>query len=466
MKPLAAQSLADDPRVMQAKRLMLEALEARQADITSVRAADPERKIAYDALIRSFSQDRAGELFYPYLASGIGRGPLVELADGSVKYDMISGIGVHYWGHSSRVLVEAALDGAISDTIMQGNLQQGVSAAQLTRSLLELAGGGASRLRHCFLSSSGAMANENALKIVFQRRAPAQRVLAFERCFAGRTLALAQITDKAAYRQGLPTTLAVDYVPFFDAAHPEQSTAETLAVLRGHLDRYPKQHAAMWIELVQGEGGFYPGERPFFVAIMDELKARQIAIVVDEIQTFGRTSRPFAFQHFGLEEYVDVVTVGKLLNVCATLFGADYKPQPGLLSQTFTAASSVIACGQAALRQLGRADLFGADGRNLAVHRDFVQRFDAIAQRHPGWISGPYGLGAMIAFTPFDGSPAKAKALLHELFDAGVIAFYAGADPTRVRFLPPVPALAPADIDAVCRLLEGAMAKAASVPRA
>ena len=47
----------------------------------------------------------------------------VRLADGSVKWDMINGIGVHMFGHSDRDMIRASLEGAVSDTVMQGNLQ-------------------------------------------------------------------------------------------------------------------------------------------------------------------------------------------------------------------------------------------------------------------------------------------------------------------------------------------------------
>src|SRR5436190_703501 len=138
--------------------------------------------------------------------SGFGSGCLVELADGSVKYDMISGIGVHGLGHGNPILVAAGLEAALQDTVMQGNLQQNVESARLSRELLDVARAeGGQRLAHVFLSSSGATANENALKILFQKKSPASRLRAFEHAFAGRTMALAPITDKAAYRAGLPT---------------------------------------------------------------------------------------------------------------------------------------------------------------------------------------------------------------------------------------------------------------------
>ena len=60
----------------------------------------------------------------------------------------------------------------------------------------------------------------------------------------------------------------------------------------------------------------------------------------------------------------------------------------------------------------------------------------------------------MIAFTPFDGKPDTARGVVHALFDAGVIAFVAGGDPARIRFLPPMPVLSEEDIDQVTVILE------------
>lgn len=458
---LIAQQFAADPRVAEAKRLLLDALTEHQAKLTGPRPADPALRQSYEATITQFSQMRGGALYFPYLGSGIGRGPLVELADGSVKYDFITGIGVHFFGHSHPALVSAALDAAIADTTMQGNLQQETHSAELVWLLLQGANQSGAALEHCYLTTSGAMANENALKVLFHRKAPATRVLAFRGCFAGRTLALAQVTDKARYRVGLPPTLSVDYVPFFDAADPQGSTERSLAVLREHLARYPGQHACMMFELVQGEAGFYPGSTPFFTAIMDALRAADVPIFIDEVQTFGRTSRLFAFQHFGLDRYVDVVTIGKLTQACATLIRGEFKPAPGLISQTFTASTSAIHVALAIVRELSSGDYYGPDGRIEQHHRHFVGRLADLAHRRPGWIRGPFGIGAMVAFTPFDGSAEVAKEVVLTLFDAGVIAFIAGDHPARVRFLVPVAAVTPQDIDAVCTILEEVLAKIA-----
>ena len=77
----------------------------------------------------------------------------------------------------------------------------------------------------------------------------------------------------------------------------------------------------MVVELVQGEGGYYAGDREFFLRDPDaSCDAAGVAIFFDEVQTFGRTTRPFAFQHFGLDEFAEIVSIGKLSQVCATLF--------------------------------------------------------------------------------------------------------------------------------------------------
>ena len=89
-----------DPRIKEAKKLIQDALKEHQSKITGVKPGNPELKESYDELLKKMGEYRGGALFYNYLGTGIGHGPLVELADGSVKYDFITGIGVHYMGHS------------------------------------------------------------------------------------------------------------------------------------------------------------------------------------------------------------------------------------------------------------------------------------------------------------------------------------------------------------------------------
>lgn len=448
-RTLIAEQFREDPRIKQAQNLIQEALDDHQKQISQIRPSDQTLVKHYQDLLKEFSEARGAPLYFPYIGSGMGNGALVELADGSIKYDMISGIGTHYWGHHHPALLEASFDAALSDTIMQGNLQQNSDSIELSKLLIQCSG-----LDHCFLSSTGAMANENALKIIFQKKHPAHRLLAFEKCFMGRTLALSQLTDKPAFREGLPINIFVDYVPFYKADRPEESTKETLEAIKRHLTRYPNQHAAMCFELIQGEGGFYPGSKDFFIAIMELLKEHGIAVFVDEVQTFGRTSSLFAFQHFQLDKYVDAVSIGKLSQVCATLFRKEFKPRPGLLSQTFTASTAAIHACLLIIRSLLNEGYFGPNGKIEQTHRYFVKGLQEIEKRHPLAIRGPYGVGAMLAFTPFDGDSKRVAQYAQDLFNAGVISFVAGSNPTRIRFLIPMGAITFRDIDQVMQIIE------------
>jgi acetylornithine aminotransferase len=214
----------------------------------------------------------------------------------------------------------------------------------------------------------------------------------------------------------------------------------------------------MILELVQGEAGYFPGDTGFFEEILALLRERGVAILFDEIQTFGRTDRPFAYQHFGLDQYADIVSVGKTSQVCATLFSSAYRPPPGLISQTFTGSTSSIAAACYVVEKFGEGQLFGESGRVTEVSRRFTGGFEAIATRHPDWLRGPHGLGAMLAFTPFEGAPQTTRHVLDELFQRGVIAFSTAGALSRVRFLPPVAVIQNEQIDQVLEILEAALA--------
>lgn len=458
MTDLAAQTLHNDSRLAQAKQLIAEAIADAQQALDGPRPADPAKAQDYQSQLDAFAKLRGGALPIAYLGSGIGHGPLVELLDGSVKYDMICGIGVHGLGHSDSGLINAGLDGAIGDAVMQGNLQQNAESAALCADLVERACRHGAKLEHCFLTTSGSMANDNALKIVLQTHAPADRMMAFSHCFTGRTLAMASLTDKAAYRDGLPEALKVGYLPFYKPGDKQKSIDTTIKHLDNHIQRYTGRVAGVMFEMIQGEGGYNAGDADFFRAVMARCKDHGLAVWVDEIQSFGRTSTPFAFQHYGVDDLVDVVSVGKMTQVCATLFTGNYNPRPGLISQTFTGSSSQIFAAREVLKRLDAKGVFGREGLNMQVRQQFADELSLIHQRHPDKLSAElFGEGSMIGFEVFAGEAEKTKAVMHELYVIGVIAFLCGADSLRLRFLPPVSVLRDGDVKAVCALLERAL---------
>ncbi len=446
---LRAERFKNDPRVLQAKQLLLEAMQEHVSDLKQPCAKDSTLSKEAEATLKEYNELRGAPLFYPFLGSGFGSGSLVELIDGSVKYDMITGIGVQFFGHNHPVIAEAAIDAALSDTIMQGNLQQNLESFTLASMLTRRSG-----LPHCFFSTSGVMVNENAVKVAFQKRFPANRILAFDHCFSGRSLTFSQVTDKPTFREGLPLNQPVDYIPFYDHRRPEESVNSAVKMLSQHIARYPGSHAIMMYELVQGEAGFYTAPKEFFEPLMKICKENKIAVFADEVQSFARTEALFAYQMLGLQNYIDIAGIGKLSQVCATLFTEEYKPRPGLLSQTFTGSTAAILSCIKILEMLKDEIYYGKTGRMAKIHQRFTTHLQRIEKEHPSLIQGPFGVGGMIAFTPFDGSHNAAVALSKALFERGVLSFIAGTNPTRIRFLVPALVITDEEIDQVMIIVE------------
>jgi acetylornithine/N-succinyldiaminopimelate aminotransferase len=454
MSKTKAQNFFSDPRVAQAKKLISEALEEHKSSITEVKGADKNLEEEFESLLNSFGKHRGARPFYDYIGSGLGNGALVELCDGSVKYDFITGIGVHFFGHSHTGLIGAQIDGAITNTTMSGNLQQNFDSPKVFDLVLEQANKNGAGFDHMFMTSSGVMAAENALKMIFQKKHPADRVIAFEKCFMGRTMAVAAITDKAAYRKGIPKTLDVDYIPFYDANDHDGSIERTLTILKDHITRHPGKHAAISMELIQGEAGYFVGHKDFFKAIIKECKKHNISILIDEVQTFMRTKDMFAFQYFELDKDIDLVNIGKNSQICATIYREDHKPLPGLISQTFTSSGVAINAAQYIISEIANGGYLGKDGKTEKMHNVFKSNLEGINKNHPEKLEGPYGIGAMIGMTIFGGDLAKSKEFTKKLFTNGVLSFIAGSNPTRVRFLLPMGAVTEDDINKACIIIE------------
>ncbi len=455
MAKTVAQGLFSDPRIAEAKKLIQEALKEHKSHITGVKTANPELKESYDTLLKRVGEYRGGALFYNYIGSGIGNGPLVELADGSVKYDFITGIGVHYMGHSHLGVINATVDGAISNTVMNGHLQQNTDSAKLLELFSTAACKNGALVKNVFLTTSGAMANENAFKMILQKRFPASRFFAFEKCFAGRTLGMAWVTDKGAYRVGLPKTLDVDYIPFYDATDHQGSIDRAVAAMKKYITRFPASHAGFCMELIQGENGALVGNKEFFEALIAVCKENNISVFADEVQTFARTRELFTFQYFGLDKHVDVVAVGKNSQVCATFFTDDHKPKPGLVSQTFTGASSQISAAYYVVNEMLTGGYLGENGKIEKLHACFKGNLEKMAKKHETKIRGPFGIGGMVGMTLFNGDEAKSKAFTMKLFENGVLSFMAGGGNTaRVRFLLPVMVTEEKHIHEVCEIIE------------
>ena len=442
--------------------------------IEDVRGANPELGEEFKSQIERCGAVKGRGLVYPSIGSGAGNGALVEMGDGSVKWDMLTGIGVHFLGHGNPKVIRAQLEAGINETTKHGNLQTNFGAYEFGEKLVKLASR-SSGLRHAFVTTSGAMANESALKVCYQKHAPASRVIAFEHCFMGRSVTMAQIGDSAGGRQGIPLSTQVDYIPFFNESVAEEQFGGTTKFidycverLNEYITRYPKQHACFIFELVQGEGGFNVAKRDYLKALMDVCRENGIAIWDDEIQSFGRTESLFAYEMYDLGEYVDVLCVGKMTQACATMFTERYNPKPGLLSGTFTGSTSDFTVGSLLLDELSGGDYYGPKGRFAVHHAEFRSQVSRLMSEHPQWFPDAPGtkdlvggVGGMMKLTPFGGDKAKVTKACRYAYEEGVITFYCGHGPFHMRMLPPLPVMKMEDWPRVFACLERALGRVA-----
>lgn len=439
--PTMADSLFNSPKLTELISDLKNEVILAQKKITAVKPPHPELIMNYQSYIEKIQGLRGRNLFYPYVGSGLGQGPYVELQDGSVKIDLINGIGIHLFGHSHPDLIEASIRGALQDIVMQGNLEPNREYGELLE-ILVTAAGKKSRLKKGWIGTCGTIVNENALKMARQKNSPARKILAMKDNFAGRSTMMAEITDNPEYRVGLPNYNEVLYLPYFDAKDPA-SIDKTVQILKKHISENPKNIACFIFELLQGEGGFNLAPPEFFKPLFEICRAHKIAVWADEVQTFSRTGELFAFETLGLGEYIDLVTIAKTAQCGAVLFTDEYNPKPGLIAGTFTASTVSLAAGIQTLKTLINGidgePVFGASGRIQKIHKKFTAMLSSLQLGScKSLIKDFGGLGLMIAMTPYDGSKERVMKLLQTLFKNGIVAFSCGHSPYKVRFLLPL----------------------------
>jgi acetylornithine/N-succinyldiaminopimelate aminotransferase len=405
------------------------------SEITKICGPKSEKADVLESSAISIEASRGRPLFFKYVGSGRGQGPYVELEDGSVKLDLINGIGIHVLGHSHPKILEKTVTASLSDAVMQGNLQPNKEYKEILDKLTEISSRH-SKLKHAWLSPSGAMANENALKMCRQKTNGARMVISFNNAFAGRTTMMAELTDNDSYRQGLPRYNDVLRIPFYDSKNPN-STEESLEAFKKHVEEHRGNICAFMFEPMQGEGGYRVAPREFFIPMLEICKKEGIPVFLDEVQTFCRTGYFFAFETLCIAEYVDVVSVAKTLQNGATFYTEDFNPKAGLISGTFAGSTVALAAGLQVLEELDQGYM-GPEGKIQKIHNSFTGMLKDLNETTcKGMINEVEGLGLMIAFTPFDGSKEKMLELVKHLFKNGVMGFGCGSGPYRMRFLLP-----------------------------
>lgn len=431
---------------------MIQEAQAVSAQIEGVRPPQPELATRAKEMMDNVGSVRGRPLFFPYVGTGVGKGAYVELEDGSVKLDLINGIGIHIMGHSHPRIMAASVRGALSDIIVQGNLEPNKEYYLFSKKLADLASRN-SRLKHVWLATCGTMANENALKACRQKKSPAKMIIAMEAAFAGRSSIMAEVTDNPNFKVGLPTYNEVLRVPWFDKKNPA-SIDKSLAVLKEHVAKFDGQVCCFTFEPMQGEGGYNVAPREFFLPMLDFCKQKQIPVWVDEVQTFTRTGQFFAYETLGIGDFVDVCTIAKTAQNGATFYTEDLNPKPGLIAGTFSGASVALSAGLEILNILDKENYMGPGGKVMQIHKEFIAMLNRLNETTcKGLLNDAGGMGLMCAVTPMDGSKEKVEKLMHALFKNGLICFTCGRGIYRLRFLLPA-VLTSADIKVAEQIIE------------
>jgi 4-aminobutyrate aminotransferase/(S)-3-amino-2-methylpropionate transaminase len=367
--------------------------------------------------------------------------------EGRHYVDFAAGIAVLNTGHRHPTVMSAVATQLQRFTHTAFQVMPYESYIQLAERLNDLAPI-CGPLKSVFFST-GAEALENAVKIA---RAASGRsgVISFTGGFHGRTLFASALTGKVMpykHRFG-PSMPEVFHVPFPVEHHGicvEDSLRALDYLFRASVE--PSQVAAIIIEPVQGEGGFYIAPTELLIGLRRLCDLHGIALVADEVQTgFGRTGTMFAIEQSGIEP--DLITVGKSIAAGFPLSGVVGRAalmdaaEPGGLGGTY--GGNPVAC-VAALAVLDVIESEGLLARATEIGRrmtTFISTLIGRSDMPP--ISALRSLGAMVAFelTTTEGAPdaALTKRVTRAALDAGLVLLSCGVYANVIRLLVPLTA--------------------------
>ncbi len=322
------------------------------------------------------------------------------------------------------------------------------------------------------LVTSGSEAVENAVKIA---RAATGRagVIAFTGAYHGRTMMTLSLTGKVVpYSAGMGLMPAGVYRAQSPCELHGVSEDESIASIERIFknDAQPRDIAAIIIEPVQGEGGFYTNSPAFMKRLRALCDEHGILLIADEVQTgAGRTGTFFATEQLGIVP--DLTTFAKSVGGGFPISGVSGKAEimdaiaPGGLGGTYGGAPLACAAGLAVLdiiRDEKLVERANTIGENLRRH---IDRLHANTKLLP--VSRARGLGAMIAFDILEehGKPGvragAAAAICARACEKGLILLSCGTQGATIRILVPLTA-SDAIIDEGMKIIEQVLAESAA----
>jgi 4-aminobutyrate aminotransferase/(S)-3-amino-2-methylpropionate transaminase len=365
--------------------------------------------------------------------------------EGRRYIDFASGISVLNTGHvhpKVKAAVAQQLDKLMHACFQVTPYESYIALAERLNELVP----GKGPKKTIFLST-GAEAVENAVKIArFHTKRSA--VIAFTGGFHGRTLACISLTGKVTpYKAGfgpmLPEIFHVPYPMAYHGITVEHSLDALNQLFKADVD--PARVAAIIIEPVLGEGGFYAAPAELMRKLRALCDEHGIVLIADEIQSgFGRTGRLFAIEHSGVEP--DLVTIAKSVAggvpLSAVTGRAEIMDAPGVGGLGGTYAGSPLGCaaGLAVLDVLRDEKLLE---RSQQIGNFMVSRLKGLQARF-ACIGEVRGLGSMVAIElvknrrPDSPDADLTKALVQAAGRRGLIILACGMYGNVIRFLAPL----------------------------
>nr|WP_232848658.1 4-aminobutyrate--2-oxoglutarate transaminase [Bowmanella yangjiangensis] len=366
--------------------------------------------------------------------------------EGNRYIDLGTGIAVCNTGHAHPKVVAAVSEqmARFSHTCVMVNPYE--VAVELAERLNAAAPGDSAK--KALFVTTGAEAVENCIKIA-RAHTGRRGVIAFNGGFHGRTNLAMGLTGKVApYKQHFgPFPADLYHVPFPNAYHGisiEQSLSAIETLFK--VDIAPGDVAAIIIEPVQGEGGFYLAPPAFLQALRALCDRHGIVLICDEIQTgFARTGRMFYSEYAGVEP--DLITMAKgiaggvpIAAVVGKAEVMDAAP-PGGLGGTYGGSPLGCAAALAVLDIIAEEKLVE---RAAAIGEQFQRRLVALQQRYPHLIGEVRNAGAMIAIELVQNglasqpNTALTQAIIANASKHGLILLACGFYGNVIRFLPPL----------------------------
>ncbi len=381
---------------------------------------------------------------YPFVAEE-GRGAVVKDADGNYFLDFAAGIAVVATGHCHPKVVEAIRTQADRLIHMSGADFYNETMVEAAEKLVAHLQGGEDK--RVFFGNSGAEAIECAIKLA-KYHTGKKRFIAFFGAFHGRTTGAVSLTaSKAAQKNRFfPLMDGVTHVPYANCyrcafgrsygacsfeclSHIEETVLKTIAP--------PEEVAAIFVECLQGEGGYVVPPPEFILGLRKICDKYGILLVDDEIQAgVGRTGKFLAIDHYGVKP--DIVCLAKGiasgLPLSACIASADIMDwAPGSHASTFGGNPVACAASIATLKLLDDGLVKNAEEQGaflLAKLKAMMENYEVIGEvRGRGLMIGVEFVKDRASREPY---PDFRNRLVGDCFKRGLLTLGCGANTLRI----------------------------------